>query len=201
MPQSLKETQSPFERAVSEGLTGQRAVVGNSNSNSNVERRARGPRPHSAGDWAPDFIRALMEGASIRHATRVAGVDITMPYKRRAEDEEFRAAWNRAAEIGTELLEQEAQRRAYHGTLKPVFQRGVQVGLVREYSDVLLMFLLKKRDPSYRDSSSVTVNNTNQVSVANVFDDIERDSALILDAPQADAPAPRELPEAKGERT
>jgi hypothetical protein len=45
------------------------------------------------------------------------------------------------------VLEEEAVRRAYHGTERPIFQKGVQVGSVKEFSDSLLMFLLKSRDP------------------------------------------------------
>jgi len=58
--------------------------------------------------------------------------------------------WNDAAEIGTELLEQEAQRRAFHGTLKPVFQKGECVGYVREYSDNMLSLYLKRRQVAHR---------------------------------------------------
>lgn len=104
------------------------------------------------GDWAPRFIGALMEGMSITNAAHEAGVHITMPYKRRQHDEEFRRSWEEAAVIGTELLEQEAQRRAFHGTIKPVFQKGECVGHVREYSDALMMMLLKARRPEkYRE--------------------------------------------------
>jgi hypothetical protein len=39
----------------------------------------------------------------------------------------------------------EAVRRAKDGYIKPVFHQGVKVGEVREYSDVLLMFMLKAR--------------------------------------------------------
>jgi hypothetical protein len=49
-------------------------------------------------------------------------------------------------------LEEEARRRAVDGVLKPVFQRGRQVGRIREYSDVLLVTLLKgKRPDTYRE--------------------------------------------------
>jgi hypothetical protein len=44
-------------------------------------------------------------------------------------------------------LEDEAVRRAYEGVERPVFQGGKQVGVVREYSDTLLIFLLKALRP------------------------------------------------------
>lgn len=145
-----------------------------------------------------------MRGASARHAVSIAGIHETLVYRRRNEDEEFRRMWNDAAEIGTELLEQEAQRRAYHGTLKPIFQKGVRVGVERRYSDTLLMFILKKRVPAYRDGgNSVTINN--DVRTVNVFADIEREIALVeFDAapvggvPQDGAPEPVDASQADG---
>lgn len=95
-----------------------------------------------------------MEGASIRKAASTAGVHVTTAFDRRKTDDEFRRAWQEAADIGTELLEQEAARRAYHGTLKPVFHKGERCGYIREYSDTLMIFLLKARRPDkYRDGA------------------------------------------------
>ena len=51
-----------------------------------------------------------------------------------------------------ELLIQEAIRRSKDGTLKPVYYKGTAVGAIREYSDVLLMFLIKQKFPSFRES-------------------------------------------------
>lgn len=153
--------------------------------NSN-EGKILGRRPTALKDWAPDFIGAILEGDTVRDACKFAGVDISLPYKRRTIDPEFREAWQEAMEVGTELMEYEAARRAYHGNLEPVFYKGEEVGAVRKYSDVLLMFLLKGRKPdTYRDSSSVTVNQTtnnlsqtNDVTV-NVFNDIQERIKLI----------------------
>jgi hypothetical protein len=57
-------------------------------------------------------------------------------------------------QLGTEALEYEAVRRAYHGVEEPVFYNGVQCGSVTKYSDKLLMFLLRARNPAkYREGS------------------------------------------------
>jgi len=90
------------------------------------------------------------------------------------ENKEFKVAWQDAAVIGTEFLEHEAARRAYHGTLKPQFYKGVECGYVREYSDLLMIFLLKARKPEmYREGvedsmarGSLTLN----VNIVNVGD-------------------------------
>lgn len=119
---------------------------------SNIKSKPKGRRPAVVEDWAPKFITAIMSGASVTESAQIADVHITMPYKRRVEDKEFAAAWKEAANIGTELLEQEAARRAFHGTLKPVFHKGVECGSIREYSDTLMIFLLKARKPHvYRE--------------------------------------------------
>ena len=52
-------------------------------------------------------------------------------------------------------MEAEARRRGVEGTLKPVFYKGEECGQVREYSDTLLIFLLKAHDPKYRDRQQV----------------------------------------------
>ena len=54
-------------------------------------------------------------------------------------------------------------RRASEGTLKPVFYQGKMCGEIREYSDTLLIFLLKARRPeTYRERSDInsTVRGT-----------------------------------------
>ena len=52
----------------------------------------------------------------------------------------------------TETMEQEAYRRAVQGTVRPVFHQGAQCGSVQEYSDTLLIFMLKARAPEkYRE--------------------------------------------------
>ena len=53
-------------------------------------------------------------------------------------------------------MEREAYRRAVKGVEKPVYRGGQLVGTIREYSDSLLMFLLRARRPElYRDHSRV----------------------------------------------
>ena len=52
----------------------------------------------------------------------------------------------------------EVDRRAMEGFDKPIFQGGQQVGTQRVYSDNLLMFSVKQRDPSYRDAAIINVD-------------------------------------------
>lgn len=168
----LDTSRSPFQRAAEEGPTGA-AQRANPTPNPTPEKRPPGRRVAGTADWAPVFIGAIMEGAHVRRAAQLAGVNASVPYTRRKTDEEFRQAWKEASDIGTELLEQEAARRAFHGTLKPVFHKGVRCGAIREYSDTLLIFLLKARNPAkYREGADAgkggsLVLNVNIVEVEN----------------------------------
>lgn len=98
------------------------------------------------------FLTALSEGASITSAAKACGSLRQTFYRWRSEDPAFAAEWDEAIEAGTDLLEDEARRRAVDGVEKPIFYQGREVGRMREYSDSLLMFLLKGRRPDkFRD--------------------------------------------------
>ncbi len=105
-------------------------------------------------DWAEMFLAALEEGLHARDAADAACVNIGTVYRRRRDEEAFRTAWAESLRTGTLTLEAEAVRRAYHGTLKSIYYKGEVCGHTREYSDQLLMFLLRGRDPEkYRDNA------------------------------------------------
>jgi hypothetical protein len=105
-------------------------------------------------DWTEAFLQGIQAGLHVLDAATMAKVNVATPYRRRDEDEAFRLAWEQADRIGTQALEAEAGRRAYHGTLKPVYYMGKECGQIREYSDTLLMFLLRARRPKkYRDNA------------------------------------------------
>jgi hypothetical protein len=73
----------------------------------------------------------------------------------------FAQAYGDAMEAGTDLIEQEARRRAVEGYDRPVFQRGKLVGVVRVYSDELAVMLLRGRRPEvYRDTKSQSASPT-----------------------------------------
>ena len=99
------------------------------------------------------FLVALQgNGGNITTAAEKATVDRVTIHNWRKTDEEFGAAVTRTIDESSDILEAEAIRRAVDGTLKPVYHRGKQVGSVREYSDGLLMFLLRGRRPEvYKD--------------------------------------------------
>lgn len=111
------------------------------------------------------FIDALLSGVGPTKAAPAAGYSVPAVYKWRKLDDEFASAWADADEIGTEVqianLQAEIDRRAMEGVEEPVFYLGQKVGHIRKFSDSLLMFRMKKLDPSYRDS--VNLNHSGQV--------------------------------------
>lgn len=85
-------------------------------------------------------------------SVQTIGISRQTAYDWRAADPKFAEAWEVAVELGTDSLEDEAIRRARVGTDKPVYQGGELVGHVREFSDTLMIFMLKARRPGkYRE--------------------------------------------------
>lgn len=119
-------------------------------------------------DWHPAFLAALADTGSVSRACKVAKVGRTAAYEHREADADFAAAWKDAERISVELMEDEARRRAVEGCRKPVFQGGKRVGEILEYSDTLLIFLLKARRPDvYRERS--TVEHSGAVIQTHIF--------------------------------
>ena len=99
------------------------------------------------------FLDALAQTCNITKACEISGIGRASVYDWRGEDEGFAKDWKKALEIGSELLEDEAVRRAREGVEEPVYQGGRLVGHVRKYSDTLLIFLLKGAKPEkYREN-------------------------------------------------
>jgi hypothetical protein len=107
-------------------------------------------------DWRSPFIKALGTCGNITWAATAAGISRQTAYEHKGNDPQFSAAWDEAIDLAVCHLEVEARRRAVEGILKPVFHGGEKVGSIREYSDTLLIFLLKAANPAkYRDGRVV----------------------------------------------
>lgn len=85
-------------------------------------------------------------------------------YQLRDEDPGFAAEWDSALDEAIDDAEGETYRRAVKGTLKPVFQKGEEVGKIREYSDTLLMFWLKAHRPEkYRETTKTELEHSGAI--------------------------------------
>ena len=93
------------------------------------------------------FLEEFAEGGIVLRAAQKAGVGRRTVYLWLAEDPEFQRLYDEAIEDAMDRLESAARKRAEFGVERPVFQHGVEVGTVTDYSDNLMMFLLKGRRP------------------------------------------------------
>ncbi len=114
-------------------------------------------KPNAPDNWPDKFLASYRKCGNITKAAKATRVDRSTVYARRESDPEFEKAMLAAQEEAVDLLEEEARRRAADGSVKPVFYQGKQVATVREYSDTLLIVLLKANRPEkYRERADIT---------------------------------------------
>ena len=102
------------------------------------------------------FLEAYKLSGTVTFASKIAGVHRATHREWMTSDSEFAKIYKEAHEDFIESLEQEAVRRARDGIKREVFYQGEVVGNMQEYSDSLLMFLMKaNRAGKYRDQRSV----------------------------------------------
>ena len=141
------------------------------------------------------FLELLAEYGNVSRAAQEAKIIRTHIYQIRDSDPDFAAAFDAAVKLGTAALEDEARRRAFEGCDKPVFYQGIQCGAVREYSDTLMIFLLKAHDPekyAERTKNDVTLGGALKMDVT--LSPREAAQALIR-AAERDAKEPEESAE------
>lgn len=135
-----------------------------------------------------EFLAALEEHATVLHACKTVGVSRTCVYKYRQQDEDFALAWADAEERVIERMEREALRRGVDGTERDVYHQGIVVGQERQFSDTLLIFMLKsKRPEKYRENVKVEHSGSVGVDLSAMSDDELRAMAAGLDAKRARA--------------
>lgn len=119
-----------------------------------------GPAPRT--DWYDRFLAALRTTPVVRAACHAAGVGRSTAYDARQRDEDFALAWAEAVQEGVETLEQFAWARAREGQpVKKVVEKLDGDGNVtertvteeRHISDTVLLRVLARYKPEYRDSS------------------------------------------------
>ena len=109
------------------------------------------------------FLRVLAQTGKVVEAAKACGfVDTSTIQRYRREDEDFAKDWDVALQAAANVLEEEAIRRATEGVLEPVFYKGDVVGYKTNYSDSLLMFVLRGLKPdTYRESARGGETNIN----------------------------------------
>jgi hypothetical protein len=113
------------------------------------------------------FLAAFREVGNIYRAAQLVKMDRTQHY-RWLDDPEYRARFADASDDAVDSLETEARRRAVEGVDEPAgWFQGTAGGVVRKYSDTLLIFLLKGARPEkYRDRLEHTGKDGAPIEVA-----------------------------------
>lgn len=93
------------------------------------------------------FLDALEETGNVTAAARAARVSRSSAYHLRARDADFAGAWDTVLNTAMDDVEHAIIARVLHGVERPVLYRGQVVTTVREYSDALSMFLLRRHRP------------------------------------------------------
>ncbi|MFC3051636.1 helix-turn-helix domain-containing protein [Kordiimonas pumila] len=106
------------------------------------------------------FLDALAAGNTVQQAAKIAGVGRRTVYNWRRTNPAFADKWYALDPKyrPPNDLEAEAVRRAVHGVRKPVYRGGEIVGHTTDYSDSMLMFLLKAHFPEKYDSKQTGKN-------------------------------------------
>lgn len=105
------------------------------------------------------FLMALAGGLTVTDASAVAGINPKTQRRWREASKKFASEFEIALGSGSAAIATEALRRATVGVERPQFYQGRPVIdpktgeqiVFREYSDTLLMFLLKSREPATYD--------------------------------------------------
>lgn len=112
------------------------------------------------------MLTTFAECGNVTQACKIANIGRTTHYEWMRDDPDYVKAFNDALEQAADRLEQEARRRAVEGTSKPVFYKGEECGYIQEYSDTLLIFLLKGARPEkYRDNIKQEITGNLEVGI------------------------------------
>ena len=129
-------------------------------------------------DWAIKCLASLAKYGNISKACADAHVGRTTFYQRRDADKDFADRAAEALETATDALELEARRRANNGVERKKFDKGQPIidpetgeqYIEREYSDTLMIFLLKAAKPEkYRER--MDVRQSGNVAILHVVED------------------------------
>ncbi len=122
-----------------------------------VKKRKRNSPPPKGVDWRKWFhpgLEKFLERFSLHgnfsRAAFEAGIGISTAYRYAKKNPEFRRQFLEAEEIAGIALRDEALRRAVEGVPRAVFYKGEKCGEIRQYSNQMLIFLLRARYPEFR---------------------------------------------------
>jgi hypothetical protein len=100
------------------------------------------------------FLVALLgTGGNVSRAAVAAHLSRRIHYRWLENDPAFQVACARTEREAAQVLEDEARRRAFEGVLKAVYYKGKVVGYELQYSDRLMIQLLKANHPAHKPAA------------------------------------------------
>lgn len=149
------------------------------------KKKARGRRqgesltPEEIERAKETFLADYAAYGNVGHACDKARIHRSTFYRWQEHDETFSLRHEQAKADYCDSLRHEIARRGRDGVLKPVFQGGVKIGSIREFSDTLLIFEAKRHMPEYRDK--LQLEQSGQVTVSHEFSDDPTTAAIARD--------------------
>lgn len=126
------------------------------------------------------FLKHFARLGTITHASRQAKLDPTSHSGWMTTDPTYPERFEKAVQAANDELENEARRRAVIGVTKPILHKGEVVETVQEYSDTLLIVLMKGGMPEkYRERYDARISADAPIPVAVYIPDNNR-----MDAPR-----------------
>lgn len=140
------------------------------------------------------FLELYMQCGHVTRTCQILGLIPRTVYRWKQTDIQFADDWAMADRVALSILEDAAIERAVHGIQKPVYQGGKLCGYVTEFSDQLLIVLLKARDPKkYRENTRTELTGAdgkplvNDMKITHVHSNLElatsEDQIVIEDIP------------------
>jgi hypothetical protein len=119
------------------------------------------------------FLAAYSQCGNVTRAAEAAGCDRHSHALWLKKDTDYYQAFQEARAMACDRIEQEIYRRGVEGWDEPVWYEGRQVGMLRRYSDTLLIFLAKGNMPEkYKDRAEHS--HTLSPAMAALYDEWQR---------------------------
>lgn len=103
------------------------------------------------------FLQQYALNRCVRKSARIAGISDMAVFDLRKRSPEFAEKMQQAEDAYVERIVHAAHKRAVEGVDEPIFGQGGQVGTRKKFSDALLIRLLQRYDPSFRETSTTKV--------------------------------------------
>lgn len=103
------------------------------------------------------FLQEYAKHRCIRRAAKTAGVSDMAVFDLRRRSPEFADAMLSAEATYVETIIAAAHERAVDGVDEPIFGQNGQVGTRKRFSDALLLRLLQRYDPAFRETTTTKV--------------------------------------------